>query len=517
MVEPVGQADEVDEGNEDTRLRGRGLVLSTRVQVSGHMFFARRAVLAMTRRRVRMEAEPGRRQSMALLAGVTLTAVLCLGALFWSLVRPAGSAGQARILADQNSGALYVRVGDKLYPALNLSSARLIAGEPVNPDRVRRSEIDSHPRGPLVGIPGAPQDMSPTSPGRSSWLVCDEITKAFGASAPEPVTVTVIDGQPDLGQRRHVLGPGDAMVRRYGDAVWLIRDGRRSLIDQSARAVLLALGLGEDAVSAARPMSRALFDAIPVGPQLSVPTIPEAGSPARFAGAPGPVGMVVSTPQVGGQTAYSVVLGDGMQPVSPVVAQVLQNAGPVGAAVPVVAGPVLAKLPAVEVLDLSAFPPVPPNVVDSQLNSAACWHWEKVSGESMAMTSVIAGPTIPVADSQVDKVVELVRSPGPGLQADRVYLGPDYANYAVSTGNSPSSSTQESLWWISESGARFGVPREDDTLRALGLKGHRPSPAPWLALRLLAPGPVLSRADALVRHNTLPVDANPAQLEVPKS
>ena len=411
MAEHVNTRDG-DGPDEDAQLRGRGLVLSTRVQVSGHMFFARRAVLAMTRRRVRMEAEPGRRQSMALLAGVTLTAVLCLGALFWSLVRPAGSAGQARILADQNSGALYVRVGDKLYPALNLSSARLIAGEPGNPERVRRSEIDSHPRGPLVGIAGAPQDMSPTSPGRSSWLVCDEITKAFGASAPEPVTVTVIDGQPDLGQRRHVLDADEAMVRRYGDAVWLIRDGRRSEIDQGARAVLLALGLGEDAVAAARPMSRALFDAIPVGPQLSVPVIAAAGFPARFAGAPGPVGTVVSTPQVGGQTAYSVVLADGIQPVSAVVAQVLQNAGPVAASVPVVAGQVLAKLPVVEVLDLSAFPPVPPHVVDSELNSAACWHWEKVAGESMATTSVIIGPTIPVADSQVDKVVELVRSPG---------------------------------------------------------------------------------------------------------
>ena len=62
--------------------------------------------------------------------------------------------------------------------------------------------------------------------------MCDEITKAFGAAAPEPVTVTVIDGQPELGPRRHVLGPDDAMVRRYGDAVWLIRDGRRSLINR---------------------------------------------------------------------------------------------------------------------------------------------------------------------------------------------------------------------------------------------------------------------------------------------
>ena len=520
MVEPVSKleaAGAADETDADARLRGRGLVLSTRVQVSGHMFFARRAVLAMTRRRVRMEAEPGRRQSMALLAGATLTAVLCLGALFWSLVRPAGSAGQSRILADQNSGALYVRVGDKLYPALNLSSARLIVGEPVNPDRVRRSEIDSRPRGPLVGIAGAPQDMSPTSPGRSSWLVCDEITKAFGASAPEPVTVTVIDGQPDLGRRRHVLGAGEVMVRRYGGSVWLIRDGRRSLINPDARAVVLALGLGEDALAAARPMSRALFDAIPVGPQLAVPVIAGAGSPARFAGAPGSVGTVVSTPQVGGQTAYSVVLADGIQPVSAVAAQVLQNAGPVGASVPVVAGPVLAKLPVVEVLDLSAFPPAPPHVVDSQLNSASCWHWEKVAGESMAATSLIVGPSIPVADSQVGKVVELVSSPGPGVQADRVFLGPDCANYVVSTGNSASSSTMESLWWISESGVRFGVPREEDTLRALGLKAYTPGVAPWWALRLWAAGPVLSRADALVRHNTLPVDANPGELEVPKS
>jgi type VII secretion protein EccB len=506
------------EGGEESRGRGRGLVLSTRVQVSGHMFFARRAVMAMTRRRVRMETEPGRRQSMALLAGMTLTAVLCLGALFWSLVRPAGSAGSARILADQSSGALYVRVGDKLYPALNLASARLIAGEPANPDRVRRSEIDSRPRGPLVGIAGAPGGMVPATPARSSWLVCDEITKAFGTAAPEPVTVTVIDGQPELGQRRQVLGPDDAMVRRYGDGAWLVRAGRRSLINQGARAVLLALGLGEDAVSAARPMSRALFDSIPVGPELSVPTIPAAGSPARFAGAPGSVGTVISTPQVGGQTAYSVVLADGMQPVSAVVAQVLQNAGPVGAAVPVVAGPVLAKLPVINVLDLSAFPPAPPHVVDSQLNSAACWHWQKVAGESMATTSVIAGPTIPIADTQVDKVVELVKSQGSGLQADRVFFGPSYANYVVSTGNSPSSATAESLWWVSESGVRFGVAREEDTLRALGLglKMQPPSPAPWSALRLLVGGPVLSRADALVRHNTLPVDSSPGELEVPK-
>lgn len=497
------------------RRPGRGLVLSTRVQVSGHMFFARRAVLAMTRRRVRMEAEPGRRQSMALLAGVTASVVLCVGALFWSFVRPAGSAGTSRVLADQQSGALYVQVGDKLYPALNLVSARLIAGEPVNPDRVRRGEIDARARGPLVGIAGAPQEMSPAAPGRASWLVCDEITKAFGVGAPEPVVVTVIDGQPQLGERRRVLGSDDAVLRRFGEDVWLIRDGRRSLIDRGSRAVLLALGFGADALSSARPMSRALFDAVPVGPVLSVPVIAGAGSAAQFPGAPGPVGTVVSTPQVGGQMAYSVVLADGIQSVSALAAQVLQNAGPAGAGSPVVSGAVLAKLPVVAVLDLSAFPPVPPHVVDSQVNPVACWHWERVWGESSAATSVVVGSSIPVADGDAGKGVELVKPGGSTLQADRVFFSRDFSNYVVSTGNSANAATLESLWWVSDSGVRFGVAREDETLRALGLASP-PRPAPWSVLRLLAAGPMLSRADALVRHNSLPVDGNPAELEIPK-
>lgn len=500
--------------SEAERQSGRGLVMSTRLQVSGHMFFARRAVLAMTRRRVRMEAEPGRRQSMAILAGLTATVVLCVGALFWSFVRPASSAGSSRVLADQQSGALYVVVGNKLYPALNLVSARLIAGEPLNPDRVRRSEIDSRAHGALVGIAGAPQQMSPVAPGRASWLVCDEVTKAFGVGAPEPVTVTVIDGRPQVGERARVLGVDDAVLRRFGEDVWLIRDGRRSLIDRGSRAVLLALGFGADALSAARPMSRALFDAIPVGPVLSVPVIPGAGSAARFGGAPGPVGTVVSTPQMGGQTAYSVVLADGVQPVPALAAQVLQNAGPAGGAV-VVAGAVLAKLPVVSVLDLSAFPAVPPRVVDSQANPVACWHWERVWGETSAATSVIVGPGIPLADEDAAKGVELVRPGGSTLQADRVFFSRDFSNFVVSTGNSPTSATAESLWWVSDSGVRFGVAREDETLRALGLSTS-PRPAPWSVLRLLAVGPMLSRADALVRHNALPVDGNPGELEIPK-
>ena len=47
--------------NRGQRGSGYGLGLSTRTQVTGYQFLARRTAMALTRWRVRMEIEPGRR------------------------------------------------------------------------------------------------------------------------------------------------------------------------------------------------------------------------------------------------------------------------------------------------------------------------------------------------------------------------------------------------------------------------------------------------------------------------
>jgi type VII secretion protein EccB len=472
--------------------------------------------MALTRWRVRMEIEPGRRQTLAVVASVSAAAVICLGALLWSFINPSGQMNESPIIAERDSAALYVRVGDTLYPALNLASARLITGRPDNPHKVRSSQIAAQPHGPLVGIPGAPSEFSPTRPASSSWLVCDTVTSVSGAGAPSPVTVTVIDGAPDLSGRRHALSGSDAVVLRYGKDTYVIRQGRRSRIDASNRAVLLPLGLTPEDVNQAQPMSRALYDALPVGPDLIVPKVPDAGQPAGFSGAPGPVGTVIVTPQISGPQQYSVVLSDGVQTVTAVVAQIRQNAGtPAGNAPVVVAPAKLAEMPVVNALDLSAYPNGPLNVVDIRENPATCWWWEKTTGENRARVHVVSGPTVPVAAGETDKVVSLVKADNSGREADRVYFGPNYANFVAVTGNDPGSATAESLWWLSNSGVRFGVEDSRDVRTALGLTSE-PSPAPWVALRLLAPGPMLSRADALVRHDTLPTDMNPAELVVPR-
>jgi type VII secretion protein EccB len=471
--------------------------------------------MALTRWRVRMEIEPGRRQNLAVVASISAAVVICLGALLWSFISPSGQINESPIIADRDSGALYVRVGDKLYPALNLASARLITGRADNPHLVRSNQIAKLPRGPLVGIPGAPSNFGPTSPPSSSWLVCDTVAST-GAGAPSGVTVTVIDGSPDLSGHRRVLTGSDAVVLSYGGDAWVIRQGRRSRIDAANRSVLLPLGLTPEQVSMAKPMSRALFDALPVGPELTVPEVQNAGTPASFPGAPGPVGMVLVTPQISGPQQYSLVLADGVQTLPPLVAQILQNAGGPNNAKPVTVEPAaLAKMPVVNKLDLSSYPDTPLNVMDIRENPATCWWWEKTSGENRARIQVISGSTIPVAHTDTKKVVSLVKADTTGRQADQIYFGPNYANFVAVTGNDPGATTTESLWWLTDAGARFGVDDTRDVREALGLK-TQPSLAPWVALRLLPQGPTLSRADALVEHDTLPMDMSPAELVVPK-
>jgi Type VII secretion system ESX-1, transport TM domain B len=103
---------------------GYGLGLSTRTQVTGYQFLARRTAMALTRWRVRMEIEPQRRQILSVVASISAALVICLGALLWSFISPAGQINDSPIVADKDSGALYVRVGDRLYPALNLASVQ---------------------------------------------------------------------------------------------------------------------------------------------------------------------------------------------------------------------------------------------------------------------------------------------------------------------------------------------------------------------------------------------------------
>ena len=90
--------------------------------------------------------------------------------------------------------------------------------------------------------------------------------------------------------------------------------------------------------------------------------------------------------------------------------------------------------------------------------------------------------------------------------ADEVYLGAGSANFVQVTGVEPDSPRRESLWWIGDTGVRFGIDvagQGSTTQQALGLKDTTPTRAPWTVIRWLPAGPLLSEQAARVERDTV--------------
>src|SRR6476661_902827 len=266
------------------------LNLASGLQVSAHFFWNRRNAAALSHHGVRMEFDPVQRQRASLILGFVfaLLSVVLMFVLSW--FKPAGQVGQSAILADRDTGAVYVLVDGRLHPAVNLTSARLIAGQSNNPTFVKANEIAKYPQGPSVGIAGAPSSMPLRTADSSEWTVCD--------TAPDntngmPV-VTAIGGPLSVGARTQPLQPPTAVLAQHDDKTYVIWNGQRSMIDLSNKAVSLALGVDTDAPEPVK-ISTPLFDALPATEPLDSPVIPGAGAPSQFNVARGAVvGSVLS-------------------------------------------------------------------------------------------------------------------------------------------------------------------------------------------------------------------------------
>jgi type VII secretion protein EccB len=499
--------------NPDKVAYRRGFV--TRHQVSGWRFIVRRIASGVALHDTRMLVDPLRTQTRAVLMGVIVLIAALAGSFVFSLIRPNGSAANNPVLADRTTAALYVRVGDQLHPVLNLASARLIAGRPVNPTLVKSSELDKFPLGNLIGIPGAPERLVQNTRKDADWTVCDAST---GAAAG----VTVIAGTLDsTGARAATVNAANAVLVSNPTGTWLLWDGRRSRINLGDHAVTSALGLGTD-VHAARPVAAGLFNAIPESPPLSAPVIPEAGAPPRF-GLPVlvPVGSVVEAHGLESAsdngTLYYAVLPDGLQPISPILAAVLRNSNSYGLDQPPrLSADRVAKLPVSRLLDTSRYPEQRISLLDSAHDPVTCAHWSKLAGASTNSLTLLAGSALPIPDAVH---TEGLVGAGTGGIASRVAQAPGTGYFAQTVGQNPTSPAAGSLFWISDTGVRYGIDNEAaqggasgnvKTAEALGLNPPA-TPIPWSILSLYAPGPTLSRADALLAHDGLSPDSRPGR------
>src|SRR5260370_12198568 len=178
------------------------LNLTSRLQVTAHYFWNRRNAAALSHHGVRLEYDPEQRRSAALILGFTFT-ILAVALMFiLSWFKPAGQVGSSAILADRDTGAIYVLVDGRLHPALNLISARLVAGEAKNPTFVKADELAKYPSGPTVGIVRAPVALPIRVAGTSQWTVCDTAPAATStASAAKAPAVNADSRAPPPRQR----------------------------------------------------------------------------------------------------------------------------------------------------------------------------------------------------------------------------------------------------------------------------------------------------------------------------
>src|SRR6476661_6275888 len=167
---------------------------TTRWQVSGYRFLVRRMEHALVRRDVRMLHDPMRSQSRALTVGVILACLGLAACGVLALLRPQDRIGDNKILVGKDSGAMFVVLGDTVHPVLNLASARLAVGEAAKPSVVKDSAISVRPRGPLVGIPGAPSALPFDAKGTGrTWTVCDTVGADGESGASNSVLIGSLD------------------------------------------------------------------------------------------------------------------------------------------------------------------------------------------------------------------------------------------------------------------------------------------------------------------------------------
>lgn len=496
--------------------------VTTRAQVNGYRFLVRRLEHALIRADSRMIHDPMRGQTRSLMVGLVM-AVLITGACgVLAFFKPNPNIGNAQILLSKSNGGIFVRIGDRVHPVLNVASARMITGSPDVPKQVDDKWLNQLPRGPMVGIIGAPtaihggDDMT-----KSSWTVCDtatmpDIARGTGVAGLE---TTVLANNPVLSEGIRAATPAQMVLARSGATTYLLYNGVRAPIDPRNPVIVNALHLQG---AAPRPISVGLLNAFPLVPPIQPVVIEGLGDPIPFIPATYRVGSVIKTVDSRGEQLY-VVLRDGLQPISAATADIIRYSDPGGAAAAVrdVTPAVVNNAPIVHSLPVDHYPAVSPEIVTVEPDRVLCMAWQRAASAAQATVRMLVGHRLPLPSGAVPVKLASADGNGPGL--DSVYLKPGTGEFVESTGIGEDSQAHGQLFYVSDTGLRYPI-KDMPTAAALGVTPVRdqdadtelPQPAPWPILSLLPAGPELSQQAALVAHDGMAADPASVKVEQPK-
>jgi len=399
----------------------------------------------------------------AVVTGAGLSVLLVLGSIGYGLLKPGLPDGwdDSSLVVTEGSGTRFVAVKGTLYPVLNTTSARLlIPAEAFEVVEVPADKISEVPRGPQVGIPGAPDELpSPSNLLPEGWVTCAG----------------------DGGATRTTIGPSGSgattstahAVVSVDDAVYVVTGRTRHLVPDDRTAVLRALALETAAV---RPVTGLWLNTVAPGDPLVPLTVPGAGAPAGLASVPeAVVGSVLEVTGAGDAPRRYVVTADGrLAPLTEVAYQLYQLGS--GATL----GPPL-TVTASDIRDLEtdtalapvSWPAAPAPSLDA--DAPLCLVLDTAADD--------AQPTAHLADAP-DTVA-------PTVDGTEVVVAAGRGALVRATGDGVTDRGPVQL--VDRTGTVFAIPdASDEVLAQLGFTADDVSPVPQSWLALLPAGPELT-------------------------
>ncbi|WP_045747099.1 type VII secretion protein EccB [Actinoplanes rectilineatus] len=438
-----------------------------RDHVHAHQFMMGRLSSALVQGDPSTAEIPGRRALTGMAFGVLISVLVVAGFAVYGWIVPGGSKAYTQagvILVEKESGTRYVFLNGMLRPTPNLTSAMLIQGGSATVKLISKESIKDIPRGPSIGIDGAPQSIATDSMVAGPWLTClpgsvvDDPAESLGLNLDPRATGTAV--------------PADrfVVVRGPKSVTYLVTAAQKFKVTDPA--VLVALG-----ASTVRRVQapQVWLGFLPDGPDLGPAKIPGAGENGKVGGKKYPVGTLFRQQPDTGSEQLFVLRRDGLAAMSRtefLFASATSDAKPVELdAADLVSSEassdrsLLTRLP-----DLTGLTPQETTGVE-----ALCLSQTVVGEQSFASTAVF----VPLAQSGVNTGgrTGVITAPGSGMA---VLPAPFQEGYSDPLAT-----------YIADDGKAYQIG-DTDSAAALKLNKVAAVPFPKSLLALLPQGPTLS-------------------------
>ncbi|MER6998690.1 type VII secretion protein EccB [Streptomyces sp. NPDC000410] len=469
-----------------------------RDQVQAHLFTLSRVQSGLLRGEPDAPETPMRRFSLGTMAGALVGVVVMAGFAAFGFISPGSSKAfqkEGTLVIVKDKGARYLYLGGALHPVANYSSALLITGQrTLKPQNVTAKAIKNVPRGPAVGIVGAPEGLPDAkSMDRGPWAICStEVDDGNGGR--RPVVTAYAGGRPE-GLR--VLRDTEAIgVEGTDGKAYVAYTDRR--FEATSRNALTALGFAN--VSSFR-VGDAWINALSAGPDLEQDDVPGRGTAGvTVGGVATRVGQVLQDDANGN---FFLVWKDGITPMTRTEATLVLGDPRTAAAYPD-GNPVALRVNSAAIaqtaitdrqLNQGGLPPVPPTpVADPGTGTTTpCVQVEPAKNPAAPSTVRVAVRTgqpnaVSPAGIGLPAGPPAGQAPSGTTLADRVVVPAGRGVLAQEQGSAGDLSP--TLFLITDSGVKYPLATPQ-VAQTLGYNTAAAVPVPSSVLALVPSGPVL--------------------------